>query len=327
MQRKVSVIVPIYNVEPYLKKCVDSIINQSYTNLEIILVDDGSTDSSGLLCEELAKNDDRITVVHKNNGGLSDARNAGLDISTGDYIGFVDSDDYIDSDFFEILVKNIEEYNADVSCCRYTNVWENGRKEPIGNDDSLSVYEGKVALKEYLYAKTMDPFVWNKLFKASIIENHRFIKGIQGEDNPFCIELFKKTDKVVLAGKSKYNYLQERTGAITNSNINQKGIDSVFYWDKVRRDCHTNIPELEKYALRRQVLFYIGLFNDIYNSQEFKKCTEEVRMFIKIHLNEIRNNDVCEKIIKTASSMIARTPHLYIVVMKVYKKIVGRTKL
>ena len=114
----ITVIVPVYNVKDYLQQCVESICGQTYQNLEILLVDDGSTDGSGKICDELAKKDTRIKVIHKPNGGLSDARNAGLDVATGDYIGYVDSDDYIEPDMFEILLTNIEEHQADISCCR-----------------------------------------------------------------------------------------------------------------------------------------------------------------------------------------------------------------
>ena len=112
MGEKISVIVPVYNVEQYLERCVDSIINQTYTNLEIILVNDGSTDNSGKLCDELAKKDERIRVIHKENGGLSDARNRGIDEAESDLVGFIDSDDYIDSDMYEVLLKNLICYSG-----------------------------------------------------------------------------------------------------------------------------------------------------------------------------------------------------------------------
>lgn len=327
-------IVPVYNVEKYLRRCVDSIIDQTYHNLEIILVDDGSPDNCGKMCDEYLKVDDRIRVVHKKNGGLSDARNAGMDISTGDYIGFVDSDDYIDKDFYEILVTNLEKFNADVSCCRYTNVWNDGRREPVGNDDSIHIYELNDALKEYLYGKTMDPFACNKLYKAELLGNAkypnthlRFIKGILSEDNPFCIELFKKTSKVVLVGKSKYNYLQEREGAITNTKISQKKVEAVYYWDKVRIDCHENYPELEKYALRRQVLFYIGLYNKIYKDGTNQSDANRIRYFIKEHLSEIKCSNICEKTVKISAQILSMSPSVYKVFMKSYKIIVGRARL
>ena len=118
MEPKISIIVPVYNVEQYLERCVESLINQTYKNIEIILVDDGATDNSGQLCDELAQRDPRIVVYHKVNGGLSDARNYGIDKASGDYIGFIDSDDFIDDDMYEVLLSNILEYNAFISFCR-----------------------------------------------------------------------------------------------------------------------------------------------------------------------------------------------------------------
>ena len=325
---------PIYNVEKYLHKCVDSIINQTYQNLEIILVDDGSPDNCGRICDEYLIKDDRIRVVHKKNGGLSDARNAGLDISTGDYIGFVDADDYIEPDFYELLVNNLEKYDAEVSCCRYAWFWEDGRYEPIGNDKQIRIYEGTDALKEYLYGKTMDPFACNKLYKAKLLgnvnykeSNHRFNKGILGEDNPFCIELFKQTNRVVLAGDSKYNYLQQREGAITNSKISQKKLDSIYYWNSVRLDCKQNYPELEKYALRRQVLFYIGLYNSTYKDIKLKPEAEKTRAFVKEHNKEIQSNDICEKTVKLSAQLLSFSPLIYKAFMRTYKRIIGRARL
>jgi len=334
-QKIVSVIVPVYNVEKYLTRCVESIKNQTYRNLEIILVDDGSTDNSGKICDEISKTDNRIIVIHKENGGLSDARNAGMDISTGDYIGFVDSDDYIDDDFYEILVTNLEDYDADVSCCRFVFEWDNnGDSEIIGNDDSLHIYEGPEALKEYLYGKMLDPFACNKLYKAELLgnathkDNHfRFIKGILSEDNPFCIELFKKTGKVVLAGKSMYHYILKREGAITNSTVSQKKIDAMHYWDTVRLDCHENYPDFEKYVIRRQVLYYMGLYNQIYKDDKHTAEADWIRSFVKEHNKEVQSSDICERTIKISVRLLSANPAIYGLFMRIYKVFVKRAKL
>lgn len=325
---------PIYKVEDYLRKCVDSIVNQTYINLEIILVDDGSPDSCPQICDELAKTDDRIKVVHKENGGLSDARNAGMDVSTGDYIGFVDSDDYIDEDMYEILVNALEENDADIACCRYTKVWDNGKTDEIGNDGNTYVYECIDGLKEYLYAKTVDPFACAKLYKADLIGNKtygsnkvRFNKGILGEDNPFNIEILKSTDKLVVVGKSKYNYRQAREGAITSSAVSQKKIDSVFFWDAVSKDCKENYPQLYIYALRRQALFYVGLYNRIYKDDKYKNEATAIRKFAKENCKLINNSNICEKSIKVSVTLLAKCPFLYVTIMKIYKKILGEARL
>lgn len=332
MNQKISVIVPVYNVKDYLEACVKSIVSQTYQNLEIILVDDGATDGCSELCDEIAKTDERIMVVHKENGGLSDARNAGMDVATGDYIGFVDSDDAIEPDMFELLINNLLNYNADISCCRYTRVWEDGQEENVGDDGEIRVYNGLDALKEYIYGKTMDPFVWNKLYKSELInhpngEKRRFIKGVLGEDNPFNIEMLKTVNKVVLAEESKYRYLQKRPGAITNSAVSQKKIDSVYFWDGVRKDCEANYPELVPYALRRQALFYIGLYNMVSNQKSYESEKKTVRNFLKEQNSNIQKSDICERVLKLSSILIVYAPWLYNIAMKLYKKVIGEAKL
>ncbi len=328
-RKTVSVIVPVYKVENYLRACVEGICNQTYKELEIILVDDGSPDGCPALCEELAKEDPRIKVIHKENGGLSDARNAGLDVATGDYIGFVDSDDAVEADMFELLVNLIEEHEADISCCRYTRVWEGGREEKVGEDHEVRTYIGTEALKAYLHGTVMDPFVWNKLYRAELLNGEvkrRFIKGVLGEDNPFNIELFKNEPKVVLAGEAKYRYLQARTGAITSSGVSQKKIDSVVFWNGVRKDCEEHFPELLMYALRRQALFYIGLYNMIGKDKAYKNEAQMVRSFIKEHQRTIRKSAECEKVLKLSALLLAKAPWLYRLMMKLYKTLVGEAK-
>ena len=196
MKKLISVIVPVYNVLPYLEKCIKSIICQTYSNLEIIIVDDGSTDGCSELCDSLKTLDDRIMVIHKENGGISDARNAGMLAAKGDYFGFVDSDDSIEPDMYEILLSNMEKYDAEVSCCRYTRVWLNGEVQPVGDTHEIKIYTGTEGLKEYLYGKTMDPFACNKLYKRELLTKDDgslilFVKGVYSEDNPFNAEVLQ----------------------------------------------------------------------------------------------------------------------------------------
>ena len=158
----ISIIVPVYDVEPYLRKCIDSILIQSYRDLEIILVDDGSPDNCGAICDEYAEKDKRIKVIHKKNGGLSDARNAGLDIATGEYIGFVDSDDWVMPDMYEYLYKAVKEYDADMSVCGYYDYW--GKTISGRYCQDIQVYKGQEGIKALLDLK-FGNYVWNKLYK------------------------------------------------------------------------------------------------------------------------------------------------------------------
>ncbi len=324
----ITIIIPVYNVKDFLEQCVNSILSQSYKNLEVILVDDGSTDGSEILCDNLKNQDTRIKVIHKTNGGLSDARNAALDIFTGEYVMFVDSDDWIDFDCCQILYDTLKKHNADIACCRYRNVYPGGKLEPIGEDHNVVVYDGLDCLKEFLYGKTVDPFACAKLYKKEIIGSLRFIKGITGEDIPFNLEIFKTTSKMVVVGESYYNYRQQRVGSICHAAVSQKRIDSAFRWEQIHQDCLKNYPELEKYVLRRQALFYIGLYNRIIlGKQDYPEAISNILQFLKSNISDIMKSDINEKSVKIASFLLAQSPHLYNQVMRLYKMIHGEARL
>lgn len=213
MNDLISIIVPVYNVEEYIEKCVNSIINQTYKNIEIILVDDGSKDSSGKICDELKQKDSRIKVIHKENGGLSDARNAGLKIANGDYIGFVDSDDYIKEDMFEILYKLNKEHNADISIVSFYEIYKG---KVIGVRDSKKLEElNKIqAIKELLIDTKIQSYAWNKLFKKQLFENIEFPKSKNFEDIATTLLLFEKANKVALLEEPKYYYVRRDNSII-----------------------------------------------------------------------------------------------------------------
>lgn len=204
---KISIIVPIFNTEKYLDECIKSIINQTFQNLEIILVDDGSFDSCPQICEKWAQNDKRIIVIHKLNGGLSDARNAGIDASTGDFILFVDSDDFIDSHIIAQLYELQNRTNADIVCggiYKYCN----GHIYKIYNDiirQELVSFTGIEQLKNLLNSRT-DCGVWGKLYKRKVIGNNRFIKGRYNEDIIFLFSLYATCTKIVYTSKRFYYY-------------------------------------------------------------------------------------------------------------------------
>ena len=166
---RISVVVPIYKVEKYIHKCIQSILAQTYKNLEIILVDDGSPDRCGAICDSYAKEDPRIKVIHKQNGGLSDARNAGIDAAEGGFIGFVDSDDYIAPQMYEQLIKQLVKYNADIAVCKSISVKEN--QEAVFTDsDTVRVYEDNAA-RAMIYDNDFTVNAWNKLYRSKLFNN------------------------------------------------------------------------------------------------------------------------------------------------------------
>lgn len=207
MDNLISVIVPVYNVEKYLEKCVSSIIKQSYKNLEIILVDDGSTDNSGKICDEFALKDNRIKVIHKENGGLSSARNKALEIAKGEYIGFVDSDDYISEDMYETLYKVIKENEADISIVSFYEEY-NGKIIGVRDTGNLEVLTKLEAINELLIDTKIQSYAWNKLFKRELFSELEFPTGKNFEDIATTLLLFEKASKVVLLETPKYHYLR-----------------------------------------------------------------------------------------------------------------------
>jgi len=213
----ISVIVPVYNVKPYLPKCLDSICGQTYTNLEIIVVDDGSTDGSGIICDEYAAKDSRIKVIHQENGGLSVARNKGLDVATGEYIAFVDSDDWIDREMYKELYENLVKQGVDISMCSYIQHYPN-RSRAKCNSGKTHVWTGREAIRELIAGKRVATMVWDKLYNKSLFDEIRFPDGKIFEDAAIIYKLFAKSGKVSQVEKPYYHYLS-RQGSIINQKL------------------------------------------------------------------------------------------------------------
>ena len=219
----VSVIVPIYNVEKYLRKCVDSILNQTYKNLEIILVDDGSPDNCGNICDEYALSDSRIRIIHKKNGGLSDARNAGLDIARGNYILFVDSDDYIDETMVEKLYEALEKEKAEMSLCSFVYVNEEGvpiKEKNNGIPIKTEVLSGIEAIRHLGSQRgACYTIACCKLYKAELFKTIRFPKGKYHEDEFVSHELFGQCSRVACIDDGLYYYVQRNDSIMGSSRL------------------------------------------------------------------------------------------------------------
>ena len=291
MNELISIIVPVYNVEKYLEKCVKSIIDQTYKNLEIILIDDGSTDNSGNLCDNLKLQDDRIQVIHKQNGGLSDARNAGLKIAKGEYIGFVDSDDYIEKDMFETLYKLNKKYNSEISIVSFYEIYNN---KVIGVRDSKNLEElNKIeAIKELLIDTKIQSYAWNKLFKKELFEGLEFPTNKNFEDIATTLLLFEKANKIVLLEDPKYYYVRRDDSIIGVRNYKTyKDYLDVIYDKYLYLD--GKYKELDLYNAYNFVINMIWVYtiivafdlDDVYN--EFEKQYGLFEELIKKYGNEI----------------------------------------
>lgn len=257
----ISIIIPVYKVEKYLEKCINSIIGQTYTNLQIILVDDGSPDNSGKICDKYAKKDSRVEVIHKSNGGLSEARNSGIERAKGKYIGFVDSDDYIKEDMYEVLYNLITRFQADVSICNLYDVV--GDEKNIRNiNEGIKEYNRIDILKEVLMDKNIQSYAWNKLYKKELFDNIKYPIGRKYEDIGTTFYVLEQCKKVVVTGSAEYFYLKREDSLV--SDVTESTI--LDYIDLIIDRylyVKNNIKELEKYNDYYLVKTLITAYNDI----------------------------------------------------------------
>ncbi len=230
----ISVIVPVYNVANYLRRCVDSIVKQTYDELEIILVDDGSTDDSSAICDEYAVKDNRIRVIHKQNGGLSDARNTGLDMAQGEWIAFVDSDDYIDKRMYEVLFNNVCKTGADISTCDFLYISEKDTPTKQVEDEVLEEYEGDEVIKRLWLDNVRTVIQWDKIFKRDLFEELRYPVGRYHEDTFVIHRELAKCKKIVYTNQKLYYYVQRDNSIM--SVPNQKRVEDVAaaYEDRIQ---------------------------------------------------------------------------------------------
>lgn len=280
---KVSIILPIYNVEKYLKKSVDSVINQTYQNLEIILVDDGSKDSSGRICDELTETDKRIKVIHKPNGGLASARNAGYEVATGEYLMYIDSDDVIKKELVEVCVKKAGMNNSDVVVYGYEKVDE------LGNILETCVWDNKTynyeQMLDRLYSSIMEMsfgYAWNKMYRKSILDKSGVLgdpKVIDREDLVYNMELLKYWNKITYINYVGYEYLQRSTSLLHNSNLARlKGVE--YFVNRVH---DVNIEKAHRKVFNMVVLHYLAdaiikniLWNTELKTEEKNKLMKEI---------------------------------------------------
>lgn len=266
MDNLVSIIVPIYNVRQYLERCVLSLVNQTYPNLEIILVDDGSTDGSGLLCDAWQEKDARIQAFHKPNGGLSDARNYGMEKATGAYVCFIDSDDWIAPNFVKVMLGAVLDTDCDIAECDYLCTdGEETQKDNDNCDCEIKVFAGNACFLRFL---TNDFFVsvWNKLYRAEVLENQPFRKGVYHEDEFWTYQIFSKARRVCRLNYTGYYYYQ-RQGSIVHTKPSEKRITDAFTAGKERVDfIEEHYKEFAPVGYSKMMYTCMYLFNEVRNS-------------------------------------------------------------
>lgn len=286
---KISVVVPMYNVEDYLESCVSSLTNQTYKNLEIILVDDGSPDNSGKIADELARKDSRIKVIHKQNGGLSDARNAGMAVATGDYMMFADSDDLLTETACEKLVSELEKEEADYVIGNYINCNEDGEfwEKPVFNTGKYKSFE--LNIKDYKDSFfIMNSGVWNKIYRRDFIEKLglKFVIGLPAEDAIFTTYCFIKSKKVTYIPEIVYVYRQRNAGTSISMNCTPKYFGGI---SKAYKMIYENFRDNEEigfyrffYAKSMTYMLYKFIDSQLLSEEEKIDVLSDMRWFYKL---------------------------------------------
>lgn len=312
----ISIIVPIYKVEEYLRECVDSVLNQTYKNLEIILVDDGSPDGCPAICDEYASLDSRVKVVHRQNGGLSAARNSGIDVATGEYFCFVDSDDILHPQYCEILLKGCQENSVDICACKVLRFQNPCDVSYTGIEtySSCSVSWNEFLLKQF--SRDMEIGVWNKIYKRTIFENVRFLEGKIHEDIIFAGDLCNlHLQNTTIVDSTLYFYRQRPDSIIQ---LQQK--DNKCHKDRIFAGHHLFHKAIEnRYSYIDECLNYCiaypwSYIDKIYLKKTFsdnKEFLQEMRSFIKAKGSYIKQCDLFTKMQKHRMLLFKTSPFLY----------------
>ena len=292
----ISVIVPVYNVAQYLEKSIASIQQQTYQNLEIILVDDGATDESGRLCEQIAEQDERVLVYHKENEGLSQARNDGLKQAHGDYVIFIDSDDYIHPEMIASLYQQLVKEDADVSSCGVMNVYANSESPQTENQDDYFICDTETFLREYLIGEKIPGTICNKLIKKEIAAQLTFPKGLIYEDAYYHFDLIKVAKKYVVNTKPYYYYFH-RGDSITTKPYAEKDLAYIDIYQKFYIEVVKEYPNLTEVAFFRLAYAHFFILDKMLLDDNFKEFKDYPRIYgyLKKHAFAIFKNTIFRK--------------------------------
>lgn len=306
--KKVTIIIPVYNAENYLDKCIKSIVNQTYKNIEIILINDGSIDNSPNICDKWKEMDNRIKVIHKQNEGVSKARNIGIENATGDYIGFVDDDDYIDKNMYQEMVNLIETKETDIVACNFYNV---EKEKKIGINKEVS----KNWLNEVIAYDSIRGYIWNKLYKSDIIKHTKFNNEVKiGEDMLFNISLLNtKSISFSYIERPLYYYIQHKKSTMSTLNAEKifsylKELEKIINMLKGKKlECfnleyeyiyfftiikcnwkYTNTFKDNKTMMRRNIQIFIHKDKLLKNIPLYKKCTCLIMIYCPLLFNILK---------------------------------------
>ncbi len=329
---KLSIIIPVFNIEEYLARCLDSILHQTFTDFEVIVVDDGSIDNSGKIADYYTKIDSRIKVIHKENGGVSSARFEGIQIANGDFIGFVDGDDMIESEMYAILIDNAVKYNADISHCGYKRIFPDGRVDYYYNTCRFIEQDNNNGIIDLLKGEFIEPGLCNKIYKSEFVKNIVFNNVMQSsikinEDLLMNYYLFKQSKKSVFFDKCLYNYMMRKNSASTSSINKNKICDPikviVILNAETKNDIVLNKIVNARYA---RLLVYTATLSKKLNPELIVPERNKARKKIRNNISDILKNDYVGTKLKLMCIWVVLSPQTYALFHSLYSKITGVDK-
>ncbi len=317
----VSIIVPAYNVEKYIKRCMDTLLNQSYENIEIILVDDGSIDNSAYLCDEYAKLDSRIKVYHQNNSGQAVARNFALTVAQGEYIAYVDCDDYLHKDYIKKLLNMQKIYKADIVQCYAQKFWDDGKIEKLSiPENKEKTYTASSALKEFCYQRKFYAAPWAKIIRRELMEGLQFPPNMGYEDMAIMYQLIGKAKKIVLLPEILYFYRQHYASTM-HTEFSDKKVDRIRLAEKLKEYIEDYFPENSLAVKTRYLLANLQLLMDLPYSKKYRELCRQVQDNIK----SVRRAVIMDRESKTSIRLMALTSYFGMPVLmllgRIYKKV------
>ncbi len=315
----ISVVVAIYNIEKCLRACIESILSQTHKKLEVILVDDGSTDNSGKICDEFAKSDERVIVIHKANGGLSDARNFGINKATAPYITFIDGDDTIEKDYIETLYSTIHSDNSDIAVIGHNIVRKSGIVKKCSSQKIT--YQPEDALREILYDREVDLSAWGKLYKTTLFKKTRYPKGRLYEDSATTYKLFDSANAISVIPEAKYNYIIRST-SITNEEFSPRKFELITSTEEMCGYVIKKYPKLRQAAERRMIWAYLSTLAQLSTSKNPKRSDINRLMgYIKAHRKTVLSDKNISKRDRLSLHLTRLGFKGFSIAWKIYKRV------
>ncbi|MCH5320899.1 MAG: glycosyltransferase [Eubacterium sp.] len=308
---KISIIVPVYKTEKYLNRCLESIVNQTYKNLEIILIDDDSPDNCPQMCDEWAQKDNRIKVLHIENNGLANARNSGIDIATGDYVMFADSDDYLEPDMVEFLLNLSVKYDADVSRCGFYFNYENtGEEKSASSDTNIKLFDYDERMIDLTTGGHVSGVAWNKLYKSSVIKSHYYSKADGcSEDIMHNYRVYKDITKTAFCNIPKYHYVI-RENSITNNTFGYGAFD-IIRAKQIILDGEGNNEKILPYAIKGYVTSAFIVLSGCIRHNACMDRYDELRDSILRYKRNILTTNLYSKKDKIKTAILSISPSIY----------------